>query len=162
MNDHTRQNSGRMNAHTCSTLVGTPAFAQPARARPSVRSSPPCALACAVPIKQPQGLGRTSPRALRPCLSQSSPDFTTSTPRHRPPSLLKPQPLRPARSSRVQVAPASRLASLVAREAFQALGPDRTSPETRDHLRRTSVARDRAWTEQSGEPFSNSLRTHLP
>jgi hypothetical protein len=32
MNDHTRQNSGRMNAHTCSTLVGTPAFAQPARA----------------------------------------------------------------------------------------------------------------------------------
>jgi hypothetical protein len=32
MNDHTRQNLGRMNAHTCSTLVGTPAFAQPARA----------------------------------------------------------------------------------------------------------------------------------
>jgi hypothetical protein len=31
MNDHMRQNSGRMNAHTCSTLVGTPAFAQPAR-----------------------------------------------------------------------------------------------------------------------------------
>jgi hypothetical protein len=30
MNDHTCQNSGRMNAHTCSTLVGTPAFAQPA------------------------------------------------------------------------------------------------------------------------------------
>jgi hypothetical protein len=32
MNDHTRQNSGRMNAHTCSTLVGTPSFAQPAHA----------------------------------------------------------------------------------------------------------------------------------
>jgi hypothetical protein len=32
MNDHTRQNLGRMNVHTCSTLVGTPAFAQPARA----------------------------------------------------------------------------------------------------------------------------------
>jgi hypothetical protein len=32
MNDHTRQNLGRMNAHTCSTLVGTPAFAQPAHA----------------------------------------------------------------------------------------------------------------------------------
>jgi hypothetical protein len=30
MNDHTRQNLGRMNAHTCSTLVGTPTFAQPA------------------------------------------------------------------------------------------------------------------------------------
>jgi hypothetical protein len=32
MNDHMRQNLGRMNAHTCSTLVGTLAFAQPARA----------------------------------------------------------------------------------------------------------------------------------
>jgi hypothetical protein len=31
MNDHTRQNSGRMNTHTCSTLVDTPAFAQPTR-----------------------------------------------------------------------------------------------------------------------------------
>jgi hypothetical protein len=30
MNDHTHQNLGRMNAHTCSTLVGTLAFAQPA------------------------------------------------------------------------------------------------------------------------------------
>jgi hypothetical protein len=32
MNDHTGQNLGRMNAHTCSTLVGTLAFAQPTRA----------------------------------------------------------------------------------------------------------------------------------
>jgi hypothetical protein len=32
MNDYTRQNLGRTNGHTCSTLVGTPAFAQPARA----------------------------------------------------------------------------------------------------------------------------------
>jgi hypothetical protein len=32
MNDHTRPNLGRMNAHTCSTLVGTPALAQPPRA----------------------------------------------------------------------------------------------------------------------------------
>jgi hypothetical protein len=32
MNDHTYRNLGRMNAHTCSTLVGTPVFAQPARA----------------------------------------------------------------------------------------------------------------------------------
>jgi hypothetical protein len=31
MNDHTRQNLGRTNVHLCSTLVGTPAFAQPAR-----------------------------------------------------------------------------------------------------------------------------------
>jgi hypothetical protein len=78
--------------------------------------------------KAAQGLGRTSPHALKPCLSQSSPDFASSTPRHRPPPLPKPRPSRPARSSRVQVALASRLASLVTREAFQALGPDRTSP----------------------------------
>jgi hypothetical protein len=32
MNDHTRQNLGRTNVHTCSTLVGTLAFAQPTRA----------------------------------------------------------------------------------------------------------------------------------
>jgi hypothetical protein len=32
MNDHTRQNLGRTNVHTCSTLVDTPEFAQPARA----------------------------------------------------------------------------------------------------------------------------------
>jgi hypothetical protein len=32
MGDLTRQNLGRMHGHTCSTLVGTPAFAQPARA----------------------------------------------------------------------------------------------------------------------------------
>jgi hypothetical protein len=143
MNDHTHQNPGRMNAHTCATLVSTPAFAQPARARPSVRSSPPRALARVVPIKQPPGLSRTSPRLLRPCLSQISPDFASSTPRHRPPSLPKPRPPRPARSSRVHVAPASRLACSVAREAFQALGPDRTSTETRDRLLRTSVARGR-------------------
>jgi hypothetical protein len=80
MNDHTCQNSGRMNAHTCSTLVDTPAFAQPARAHPSVRSSPPRALTLAVPIKHPKAsaippralsdlvydeVHRTSPRARR-------------------------------------------------------------------------------------------------
>jgi hypothetical protein len=32
MGDHTRQNLGRMHGHTCSTLVGTPALARPARA----------------------------------------------------------------------------------------------------------------------------------
>jgi hypothetical protein len=32
MSDHTRQDLGRTNGHTCSTLVGTPALAQPARA----------------------------------------------------------------------------------------------------------------------------------
>jgi hypothetical protein len=32
MGDHTRQNLARMHGHTCSTLVGTPELAQPARA----------------------------------------------------------------------------------------------------------------------------------
>jgi hypothetical protein len=32
MSDHTHQNLGRTHWHTCSTLVGTPALAQPARA----------------------------------------------------------------------------------------------------------------------------------
>jgi hypothetical protein len=32
MGDHTRQNLGRTHGHTCSTLVGTPALAQPERA----------------------------------------------------------------------------------------------------------------------------------
>jgi hypothetical protein len=32
MSDHTRQNLGRTHGHTCSTLVSTPALAQPARA----------------------------------------------------------------------------------------------------------------------------------
>jgi hypothetical protein len=144
MNDHTRQNSGKMNAHTCSTLVGKLAFAQPARA---LAQHPVKSAACPHPrcaYKEAQGLGRTSPRALRPCLSRSSPDITSSTPRHRPPPLPKPQPPWPARSSRVQVAPASRLALLVTREAFQALRPHRTSPETQDHPRRNLVAQGRA------------------
>jgi hypothetical protein len=32
MSDHTCQNLGRTHGHTCSTLVGTPALAQPAHA----------------------------------------------------------------------------------------------------------------------------------
>jgi hypothetical protein len=128
MNDHTRQNSGRMNAHTCSTLVGTPAFAQLVRAlHPAygqVRRAP-------------------SPSAVLTLASQT-PLFSSGERFLRPPPLPKPQPPRPARSSRVQATPAPRLALLVAREAFQALGPDITSPETQDRPRRTSVARLRA------------------
>jgi hypothetical protein len=53
MNDYTRQNLGRTNGHTCSTLVGTPAFAQPTRALAPAFSqvcrapSPSVVLACA-------------------------------------------------------------------------------------------------------------------
>jgi hypothetical protein len=62
----------------------------------------------------------------------------------RPPSLLEPQPPRPAPSSHFLATPVARLASSVAREAFQVLRPGRASPETQDRPRRTSVARSRA------------------
>jgi hypothetical protein len=90
------------------------------------------------------GLGRTSPRAIKSCPSQSLPDFASSTPRHHPPSPPEPRPPWPAPSSHFQVAPATRLASPITREAFQVLGAGRTSPETRDRPRRTLVTRLRA------------------
>jgi hypothetical protein len=62
----------------------------------------------------------------------------------RPPSPSEPRPPRPAPSSHFQAAPVTRLASLVAREAFQVLGPGKASPETQDRPRRTSVACSRA------------------
>jgi hypothetical protein len=62
----------------------------------------------------------------------------------RPPSLPEPQPPRPAPSSHFQATPIARLASLVAHEAFQVLGPGRASPETLDCPRRTSVTHSRA------------------
>jgi hypothetical protein len=145
MDAHTRQNSGRMNAHTCSTLVGTPAFAQPPRALASasgqVRRAPSPSAVLARAFKASPGCASPHPvltLAGQTRLLSSGELFL------RPPPLPKPRPPRPARSTRVQVAPAPRLASPVAREAFQALGPGRTSPETQDHLRRTSVARLRA------------------
>jgi hypothetical protein len=79
-----------------------------------------------------------------------------------PAKLSEPRPSWPALSSRAQAAPNLRLALPLAREAFQVLGPGRASPEPRDHPRRTSVARRRAWTELSGKPFSNSLHPRLP
>jgi hypothetical protein len=60
------------------------------------------------------------------------------------PSPPKPRPPRPAPSSHFQAAPVTRLASPVAREAFQVLRPSRASPETQDRPRRTSVARSRS------------------
>jgi hypothetical protein len=62
----------------------------------------------------------------------------------RPPSPPEPRPPRPAPSSHFQAAPVTRLASPVAREAFQVLGPNRVSPETQDRPRWTSVTRSRA------------------
>jgi hypothetical protein len=131
MNDHTRQNSGRMNAHTCSTLVGMPAFAQPQRAlapasgHVSRMPSPSVVLTRAFKASP----GRASPHPVL-TLADQTPLLSSGELFLRLPSLPKPRPLRPARSSRVQAAPAPRLASPVARGAFQALEPDRTSPET--------------------------------
>jgi hypothetical protein len=66
MNDHTRQNLGRMNAHTCSTLVGTLAFAQPPRAlaQRSVKSTArPRPRPCPLALIKPSQARLTSPRA---------------------------------------------------------------------------------------------------
>ncbi len=91
MNDHTRQNLGRMNAHTCSTLVGTPAFAQPARvlapAFSQVRRAPSPSVVLARAFK-------ASPDAphLTPCLPSlarcpSLAPASLSSARHHCPSL---------------------------------------------------------------------------
>jgi hypothetical protein len=130
-----------MNVHTCSTLVGTPVFAQPARALAlafgQVRRAPSPSAALARAFKASPG--RASPHPVL-TLAGQTPLLSSGEPFLRAPSLPKPQPPWPARSSHVQVAPASLLASPVAREAFQALGPDRTSPETQVLPRWTSVA----------------------
>jgi hypothetical protein len=88
----------------------------PARA---CRSTAACAPRRA--YKAAPSLDHTSPRAHKSCPSQRSSEFASSTSRHRPPW--------PAPSSRVQAAPTPWLASPLAHEAFQVLGPDRTSPE---------------------------------
>jgi hypothetical protein len=115
----------------------------------------------AVPIKPPQALA-IHPRVLS---SLAQVRDHRKLPEHAAPppaKLSKPRPLWPALSSRVQVTPTLQLASPLACEAFQVLGPGITSPEARDHPRRTSVARPRAWTELFGKPLSNFLQPCLP
>jgi hypothetical protein len=80
MNDHTHQNLGRMNAHTCSTLVGTPAFAQPPRALASafgqVRRVPSPSVVPARAYKASPGAPHLTPcspsPARRPSLAPAS------------------------------------------------------------------------------------------
>jgi hypothetical protein len=133
MDDHTRQNSGRMNAHTCSTLVGTPAFAQPARALALVSGH-----VRRTPSPSPRLKSSPRPRLYLPARSQVLPKtkFTRLRLEHAAPP--------PATTAQASSTLAPRLASPVAPGAFQALELDRTSPETQDHPRRTSVARLRA------------------
>jgi hypothetical protein len=136
MNDDTCQNSGRMNAHTCSTLVGTPAFAQPARALApasgQVRRTPS-------PSAVPARAFKASPGARH--LTLCSPSLTRR-PSIAPASFSSARHHCPSLDHRDQPAPVS--SSLVAREAFPALGLGRTSLKTQDRLRQTSVARLRA------------------
>jgi hypothetical protein len=129
-------------ARACSPVHGRPCTA------PCLQSSPeprPYLPACSQVLPKPEITGICPERAAPP-----------------PAKLSEPRPPWPAPFSRVQAAPTPRLASPLAREAFKVLGPGRTSPEDRDHPRRTSVARLRAWTKLSSKPFSNSLHPHVP
>jgi hypothetical protein len=161
MSDHTRQNLGRTHGHTCSTLVDTPELAQPARALApafgQVRQAP-------FPSAVPARAYKASPGA--PHFAPHSPTpadhFPLAPASLIPPPLPpEPRPPWPAHSSHPRVKLVLRLALPVAREARQALGPGRTSPEARDRPHRTSVFCRRAWTELSSESPTNSLRPYL-
>jgi hypothetical protein len=100
MGDHTRQNLGRTNGHTCSTLVGTPALAQPARALApafsQVRRAP-------LPSVVPARAYKASPGA---------PHFTTrSPPPTSHPSLAPASSFPPAIAARASATVASPLQS---------------------------------------------------
>jgi hypothetical protein len=70
MGDHTRQNLGRTHGHTCSTLVGTPTLAQPARALASafsqVRRAPLPSVVPARAYKASPGAPHFTPRSPPP------------------------------------------------------------------------------------------------
>jgi hypothetical protein len=91
MNDHTRQNSGRMNVHTCSTLVGTPAFAQPARtlapAFGQVRRAPSPSAMLARALKPPLGVPHLTPCSPSLARSPSLAPASLYSARHHCPSL---------------------------------------------------------------------------
>jgi hypothetical protein len=106
--------------------------------------------------RTPRALVRAPPSAVLARAYKASsgvPHFTPCSPspaRH--PSLAPASSFSPAIAARAsatvasplqspQVAPALRLASPLAHEAFQVLGPGRTSPEGEDRPHRTSAAR---------------------
>ena len=70
MSDHTRQNLGRTHGHTCSTLVGTPELAQPARALApasgQVRRTPTPSAVLARAYKASPGAPHFTPRSPPP------------------------------------------------------------------------------------------------
>jgi hypothetical protein len=70
MGDHTRQNLGRTHGHTCSTLVGSPALAQSARALApafgQVRRAPLPSVVPARAYKASPGAPHFTPRSPSP------------------------------------------------------------------------------------------------
>jgi hypothetical protein len=85
MDDHTRQNSGKMNAHTCSTLVGPRARSPQRSVKSAARTRPrPCS---PMPLKPPPGVPHLTPcspsLARHPSLALAS----FSSARHHCPSL---------------------------------------------------------------------------
>jgi hypothetical protein len=98
MSDHTRQNLGRTNGHRCSTLVGTPALAQPARALApafsQVRRAP-------LPLAVPARAYKASPGVSHPTPCSPSPA--------RRPSLTLASPFPPAIAARASATMASPL-----------------------------------------------------
>jgi hypothetical protein len=91
MNDHTCQNSGKMNAHTCSTLVGTPAFAQPPRALApasgQVRRAPSPSVVLARTFKASPGAPHLTPCSPSLARCPSLAPASLSSARHHCPSL---------------------------------------------------------------------------
>jgi hypothetical protein len=115
----------------------------PRSARPRALAGPRPPVHRVVPIKQPKA-SVVPPR--KPSVLPE-PKFTGLRLEHAAPPPAKPpepRPPRPAPSSHFQAAPVTRLALLVAHEAFQVLGLGRASPETQDRPRRTLVAHSRA------------------
>jgi hypothetical protein len=95
MGDHTRQNLGRTHMHTCSTLVGTPALAQPARAL-----APTFGQVCRAPL----------PSAVPARAYKASPGAPHFTPRSPSPA----NPLSLALASSIPPAIAARASAVVA------------------------------------------------
>jgi hypothetical protein len=125
--------------------------ARPARGRPAPR-----VCASPSPINASRGLSHLHSRTQSPAQARdhrSSPWKASTTVRHHCPStavVASPFCWPPASPQPLDRFP-------VKHETSPSLSRGIASPERRIHPRRTSVARRRAWTEQSGEPFSNSL-----
>jgi hypothetical protein len=115
MSDHTRQNLGRTHGHTCSTLVGTPELAQPARALTlasgQVRRAP-------FPLAVPARAYKASPGA--PHISPRSP--SQASPLSLAPASLIPSAIA-ARASAIVASPLQPPLSRASASASSASSP---------------------------------------